>query len=75
MEVEIRKIDRKYEGYRLKDKYREMNLLSSIQENGIREPLQCVEGYENKCILLDGYKRLRCAIKLKISLIPVFINA
>lgn len=70
-EIEIINIKRKYEAFRLKDKNREKYLLSSIQEYGIKEPLCCSINGEGDYVLLDGYKRLRCAEKLKISLLPV----
>jgi len=70
-EVEVIQIDRRYEEFRLKNKTDERILLSSILENGIRDPLQCVIGTTGDFILLDGFKRLRCAIKLKIHVVPV----
>ncbi|MCK4422878.1 MAG: chromosome partitioning protein ParB [Candidatus Omnitrophica bacterium] len=70
-EVEIGQIDTRFEELRLKDKEVEKVLLSSILEQGIRDPLQCVVKPEKKLILLDGFKRLRCAVKLKIAIVPV----
>ena len=70
-EVEISQIDTRFEGYRLKDKNQEKVILSSILEQGIREPLQCVMKPEEQLILLDGFKRLRSAVKLKIKIVPV----
>ena len=69
VEIELRQISRKYESYRLKDAFAERQLLSSIAEKGISEPLTCVGMSEY--VLLDGYKRLRCLIKLNIHLVPV----
>lgn len=47
----------------------EQKLLRSILEQGIRDPLlgTCREGH---AILLDGFKRLRCAKKLAIHQLP-----
>ncbi len=72
-ETEIITINRKYESFRLKDKTKEKFLLHSILEQGIREPLKCIEkqGAEQPYILLDGFKRLRCSEKLRISVVPV----
>ena len=70
-EVEINQIDTRFEGYRLKDKNQEKVILSSILEHGIREPLQCVVKSGEQLILLDGFKRLRSAVKLKIKVVPV----
>jgi ParB/RepB/Spo0J family partition protein len=71
-EIEISRISTKYESCRLKDKFRQQYLLDSILKNGVREPLQCV-GQSGRYILLDGFKRLRCCIKLKISCVPITI--
>ncbi len=71
LEVEISQIDRRYESYRLKDKLREKLLLSSLLEKGVLQPVSGVRKSEKCFILLDGFKRLRCAIKLKISVLPV----
>jgi len=70
-ETEIHSILRKYESFRLRDENREKYLLQSILEHGIREPLQCVEEGEQKYVLLDGFKRLRCSYKLELHMIPV----
>lgn len=71
VEIELNNISRKYEAYRLKNNYRERQLLSSIVEKGITEPLSCIRKSEEEYILLDGYKRLRCLYKLKIGIVPV----
>ena len=70
-EVEINQIDTRFEGYRLRDKNQEKVILNSILEQGIREPLQCVVKPEKQLILLDGFKRLRSAVKLEIKVVPV----
>jgi hypothetical protein len=70
-EIELAALCRKYESFRIKNKYREQQLLTSILENGIREPLSCIKKSEEHYILLDGYKRLRCLCKLKLNLVPV----
>ena len=72
VEIELRQISRKYESYRLKNKYAERRLLSSIAETGIREPLICTSRSTSQYILLDGYKRLRCLARLNIHLVPVY---
>ena len=70
-EIEISQIDLRFEGLRLKDKSAEQVLLSSIIAEGIREPLQCVVRTSLPALLLDGFKRLRCAVKIGLSTIPV----
>jgi len=64
-------IDTHFEGCRLKDRRKEKVLLSSILEQGLKEPLQCIEKPGGEFILLDGFKRLRCAKKLGIEVVPV----
>ncbi len=72
-EAEIHTISKKYESFRLRNKTREKYLLQSILEHGVRQPLQCVRGDEQKYqyVLLDGFKRLRCCYKLRLHMVPV----
>lgn len=67
--VEIKSFDLRYEGCRMRHEGRERGLLSSISEHGIREPLEGVET-EGGRILLNGFKRYRCAKKLGIETVP-----
>jgi hypothetical protein len=69
-ELEIGKIDRRWEGLRLPNEQQERMLLSSISAGGIREPLQGVMRGET-LLLLDGFKRLRCCGKLGLETAPV----
>jgi hypothetical protein len=70
--IETTQIDLRFEHLRLKDPAQEQRLLVSIIEQGIQEPLQCVVGPSDKnAILLDGFKRYRCARKASIRLLPV----
>ena len=68
-QVEITSLDLRYEGFRMKFPGAEKTLLMSIMENGIRDPLQGIDTQEGR-ILLDGFKRLRCAQKLGIGIVP-----
>ena len=70
-EVEISQIDTSFERIRVRDKAVQRALLDSIIEGGIREPLKCVIPPHGKMILLDGFKRLRCAVKSGIKTVPV----
>ena len=72
-EVEIHRISRKYESFRLRDTNREKYLLQSIMEQGIRRPLQCVQTNTGnyQYVLLDGFKRLRCCCRLQLRMVPV----
>lgn len=69
MEVEISSLDLRYESYRMKNPGTEKILLTSILENGIRDPLQGVDTPQGR-ILLNGFKRYRCAKKLAIEIVP-----
>ncbi len=66
-QVEISSLDLRFEGYRLRNKAAERVLLASISENGIRDPLHVVDTKDCP-ILLDGFKRCRCAKKLGIGI-------
>jgi hypothetical protein len=68
-QVEISSFDLRYEGYRIRSAGAEKALLLSISAHGIREPLWGVDT-EGERILLDGFKRLRCAAKLNIEIVP-----
>ena len=68
-QVEISSLDLRYENCRMKSRGAEKTLLESILENGIRDPLQGVNADEDR-ILLDGFKRYRCAQHLGIGIVP-----
>jgi len=68
-EVEISEFDLRYEEYRIKNIKEENKILSSILEEGIRDPLEGVDSPNGK-ILLNGFKRLRNAKKLGIDMVP-----
>jgi len=68
-QVEISSLDLRYESYRMKSPGAEKAMLCSISENGIRDPLQGVDTKEVR-ILLDGFKRYRCAKRLGIGIVP-----
>lgn len=68
-QVEISSLDLRYQHHRLKSEQAEKQLLNSIISHGIKDPLQGVDVNESR-ILLNGFKRLRCAQKLKIGIVP-----
>lgn len=70
-EVEISHIDTSFERIRIRDRAAQKAILDSIIEGGIREPLKCVIPPQGRMLLLDGFKRLRCAVKLGIKAVPV----
>ena len=67
--VELAQLDLRYEGCRLKSPGVEGRLLAAIAQSGIQHPLQGVEVSGTR-VLLDGFKRLRCARKLQIGTVP-----
>jgi hypothetical protein len=67
--VELCQLDLRYEGCRLKSPAAEARLLAAIAQSGIQQPLQGVE-LSSVRILLNGFKRLRCARKLHIHTAP-----
>lgn len=68
-QVELSSFDLRYEDCRLKSPLTEKVLLTSILERGVRDPLQGVD-VDGRRILLDGFKRYRCAKKLHIEIVP-----
>ena len=67
--VERSSLDLRYEGYRLRNGAAEARLLASIAERGIEEPLGGVD-MPHGHLLLDGFRRNRCAAKLGIQCVP-----
>lgn len=72
MTVEMGTINLKYEKMRLRDERREEMLLSRIAQRGIEEPLEGIVVSEDgkEAILLDGFKRFRCAKRLNLGMVP-----
>jgi hypothetical protein len=68
-DVELSSLDLRYEGYRMKNAAVEERLLGSIAQRGIEEPLEGVE-VQGASILLNGFKRYRCARKLQLRTLP-----
>ena len=68
-EIELSTLDLRYESYRMRQPAVESRLLASIAQRGIEEPLEGVDRQEAS-ILLNGFKRYRCARKLGIETAP-----
>jgi len=68
-EVELTSLDLRYEGCRLKQAAVEERLLASIAERGFDEALEGVE-MDRRRVLLNGFKRHRCARKLRLGTVP-----
>lgn len=68
-EIELTSMDLRYEGYRIRNRAGEARLLASICERGIMESLEGVE-VEDRHVLLNGFKRLRCARRLGLATAP-----
>lgn len=68
-EVELSILDLRYESYRMRNPGLEGRLLASIAQRGIEEPLEGVDA-KDRVLLLNGFKRYRCARKLGIGKAP-----
>jgi hypothetical protein len=68
-EVELSILDLRYESCRMKNPALEARLLASIAQRGIEEPLEGVDSNE-RILLLNGFKRYRCARRLGIGKAP-----
>jgi hypothetical protein len=68
-QIELSSLDLRYEDFRLKQAALEQRLLGSIAQRGIEEPLEGVE-VQGRNVLLNGFKRYRCARQLKIQIVP-----
>lgn len=69
VEIELSSLDLRYEGHRMKDRAGEARLLAMVAERGIAEPLEGVDEGERH-VLLNGFKRWRCARKLGLISVP-----
>ena len=69
IDFELADLDLRYQSYRLRQPRREEALLSTIAREGIREPLVGVTR-DTTPILLDGFKRCRCARTLHLHVVP-----
>ena len=67
--VERTSLDLRYQSYRLRNDAAEARLLASIAERGIEQPLAGVDTPQRR-LLLDGFRRYRCAAKLGIECVP-----
>ena len=67
--IERNTLDLRYQGYRLRDHDREARLLADIAARGIEAPLHGVDIQEAR-VLLNGFKRFRCAQKLHLECVP-----
>ena len=67
--IERNTLDLRYQGYRLRDHDREARLLADIAARGIEAPLHGVD-IQDARVLLNGFKRFRCAQKLHLECVP-----
>lgn len=69
VEIELSTLDLRYAGHRMRDRAGEARLLALLVERGIEEPLEGVDA-GGVHILLNGFKRYRCACKLGMHAAP-----
>ena len=67
--VERTSLDLRFQTYRLRNDAAEARLLASIAERDIEQPLAGVDTPQSR-LLLDGFRRFRCAEKLGIECVP-----
>jgi len=67
--IERNSLDLRFQHYRLRNDTAEARLLAAIAERGIEQPLAGVDTPQGR-LLLDGFKRYRCAAKLGIECLP-----
>jgi len=69
--IELCHLDLRLEQIRMRNNAVEQALLQSIAQCGIQDPLHVAGGNDSReYILLDGFKRYRCARKLGIGMAP-----
>jgi ParB-like chromosome segregation protein Spo0J len=68
-EVEMSAVDLRYERCRVRNVRAERELLAEISARGIDRPLAGVESGA-RWILIDGFKRFRCARRLNMGTVP-----
>lgn len=68
-EIELTELDVRYENYRMKNPAVEKRLLTSMAQRGIEQALEGTACGESK-ILLNGFKRRRCALRLGLHQVP-----
>lgn len=70
-QIDPAQLDLRYEDYRMKAPEAEGRLLLSIIRRGVEQPLQGVDlASQGCCVLLNGFKRYRCARKLQLASVP-----
>jgi len=67
--VERTSLNLRYQTHRLRNAAAEARLLASIAQRDIEQPLAGVDTPQGR-LLLDGFKRYRCAAKLGIECVP-----
>jgi ParB family transcriptional regulator, chromosome partitioning protein len=65
MELEHQQLDLRYETLRRRSPEREKRLLASLAEKGQQMPILVVADHDERHVVVDGYKRVRCLKQLK----------
>lgn len=73
--IECNQVELAYESYRMHNAAVEQRLFISLERHGIHTPLVGISSAKDssRFILLDGYKRFRCAQRLGIEELPMRI--
>jgi hypothetical protein len=64
-------VDTRLSSLRQRDHKAEELLLESIRTEGIKQPLMTVTSGPRRFLLLDGFKRYRCARRLRIGMVAI----
>lgn len=73
MEIEIRELERKYEGLRIADPARISRLTASIHQYGQQTPVLAVAGTAGGYVLIDGYARVSALESLARDVVEALV--
>lgn len=73
MQIEIRELERKYEGLRIADPGRISRLTASIHQHGQQTPVLAVAGAAGGYVLIDGYARVSALESLAHDVVEALV--
>lgn len=65
MEVNVAALDLRYSGLRVRDRRREAQLMSSLEEHGQQDAISVIAEGEGCWVVVDGHKRVRALRRLR----------